>query len=450
MILELIEGETIDDKLKNGPLPFEVVFRVIDDVLGALVYAHQHGVTHRDIKPGNIMVTSYGVTKLTDLGIARAASEVTITATNSVVGSLHFMAPEQIRSSISDARSDVYSVGVNFHKMLTGRLPVDGATVFELMDAHQSGPPIPLMQLAPSLSPEISAVVMKSLEKSPGARYPSAGAFRSALRDAFFGTPATMTTAAPPPPPIPAPAASPSVLASADLQRVEKHLAAAIGPIAKPLVEKAAPRHQTIPTLCEDLARHIPDPSARAQFLRHFGASSDSGRSSRTPSSSAASASAEPINEAALAAARKALAEYLGPMAGMIVARAAKGAASAEELRDAIAAEIPDEPAREAFRAQHLHGGDQAAPHAIEGSGQLRDLIASAFGQFRHVQLPEADLIGHVRQPAHRPRDGEIQSQIQHRQPQRENQRQILQQFARGVLRHLERHSHGNGNDLRA
>jgi serine/threonine protein kinase len=137
MILELIEGESVSAKLKLGPMPFEIAFRVIDDILDALAYAHQHGVVHRDIKPANIMVTSRGQTKLTDFGIARAASEDRITQTNVAVGSLHYMAPEQLRSNAMDERSDLYSLGVTFYEMLSGRLPVEGRTAYELMEAHR-------------------------------------------------------------------------------------------------------------------------------------------------------------------------------------------------------------------------------------------------------------------------------------------------------------------------
>lgn len=338
MILELIEGESVAARLKYGPLPFEIAFRVIDDILGALIYAHQHGVIHRDIKPGNIMVTSRGMTKLTDFGIARAASEDRITQTNVAVGSLHYMAPEQIRSNALDERSDLYSLGVTFYEMLTGRLPVQGSTAYELMQAHLNATPVAPVDLVPGLAVEISEVVMKSLAKSPGERYPSAQAFQAALRDALFGDPATVTSISPTPPQAGIPAA--------DLQRVEKHLAEAIGPIARNLVTKAAPRHSSISALCQELAGHIQTAADRTAFLR------DCGSADAPPAaahSTGGSASATRITEATLEAARKALAVHLGPMAGVVVNRAAKRVRSAEELRDVLASEIPDEPARKTF-----------------------------------------------------------------------------------------------------
>lgn len=348
MILELIEGESVSAKLKLGPMPFEIAFRVIDDILDALAYAHQHGVVHRDIKPANIMVTSRGQTKLTDFGIARAASEDRITQTNVAVGSLHYMAPEQLRSNAMDERSDLYSLGVTFYEMLSGRLPVEGRTAYELMEAHRGAPPVPPAQLVAGLAIEISDVIMKSLAKTPSDRYPSALAFQTALRNGLFGEHATATFISPAPRPhSPVPPVQ-SALSPEELHRVEHHLAAAIGPIARNLVTKAAHRHASLPLLCQDLASQISDPVDRATFLRAFGASPDPGNHPKV--STGPRASQTRVTEATLESARKALAEHLGPMAGIVVNRAARRVHSAEELADVLAADLPDERVRKAFR----------------------------------------------------------------------------------------------------
>ncbi len=198
MILELIEGDSLRAKLEQGPIPFDLTFRIIDEMLNALGYAHKHGVVHRDIKPGNIMVTSRGFSKLTDFGIAHAAGEAPITQTNMAIGSLDYMSPEQIQSGLSDERCDLYSLGVTFYEMLTGRLPVTGRTLYEVMQAHVTLTPARPDELVPSLSWEISGVVMKALAKSPTDRFQSAEAFQSALRDALFSSaPRTASSVAP-------------------------------------------------------------------------------------------------------------------------------------------------------------------------------------------------------------------------------------------------------------
>jgi len=111
MILELVDGWSVGNKLQDGPMRVDEAFRVIDDVLSALDYAHKRGVVHRDIKPANIMVTAQGQTKLMDFGIARSANEERITETSAAVGSLLYMSPEQIQASVADERSDLYSLG---------------------------------------------------------------------------------------------------------------------------------------------------------------------------------------------------------------------------------------------------------------------------------------------------------------------------------------------------
>ena len=116
MIMEYVEGFSLGTRLEQGPLSPADALNYTDQVLQALNYAHQQGVIHRDIKPANIMVTPQGVVKLMDFGIARSASDRTLTATGTTVGSLYYMSPEQVRGEAIDARSDLYSVGSRFTK----------------------------------------------------------------------------------------------------------------------------------------------------------------------------------------------------------------------------------------------------------------------------------------------------------------------------------------------
>jgi eukaryotic-like serine/threonine-protein kinase len=342
LIMELIEGAGLDVKLRGGPLPLGDVFRITDDILSALSHAHAKGIVHRAIKPPNIIVTPRGAPKLTDFGIATAAGDTRITASGVAVGSLAYMSPEQVMSKPLDERSDIYSLGVTVYEALAGRRPFQNGTGYELMNAHLNEVPVSPGAIVPSVPLGVCAVVLKSLAKSPEDRYQTAAEFQSAWRDAFFGGDDSVTMILPKQAP-PAPA-----IELKDLARVESGLTRVLGPIAKSLVAKAAPRHRTIDSLSRALAAEIPDEADRTAFLKSFGVSSGShGTSSVSKKTSG-------IDEKTLAAARKALAVSLGPIAAMVVSRTAKKVHSVEELRDALAAEIADEKERKAFLAAFL------------------------------------------------------------------------------------------------
>src|SRR5215469_11677352 len=120
MLMEFVEGVTLEQKLKEGPLPIEQAVDYISQVLSALDYAHQHGVIHRDIKPANMMLTPAGAVKLMDFGIAKGAGDHKLTMTGTTLGSLYYMSPEQIQGAVNlDARSDLYSVGVSLYELVT-------------------------------------------------------------------------------------------------------------------------------------------------------------------------------------------------------------------------------------------------------------------------------------------------------------------------------------------
>jgi eukaryotic-like serine/threonine-protein kinase len=215
MLMEFVEGVTLDQKLKDGPLPAAEAVNYVMQVLAALDYAHAHGVVHRDIKPGNMMLTSGGVVKLMDFGIARSATDHKLTQTGTTVGSLYYMSPEQIQGvAAPDARSDLYSVGVSLYELVTGKKPFDGDSQFAIMSAHLAGTPVPPVTVDPRLPKMLNDVILMSVAKDAAARFQTATALRNALANVAAGLQPTVALPAPAPaaakaPPQPAKAAVP-------------------------------------------------------------------------------------------------------------------------------------------------------------------------------------------------------------------------------------------------
>jgi eukaryotic-like serine/threonine-protein kinase len=191
MVMELVEGVSLDERLRKGPMPVGEAVRCIDQILCALAYAHSHDVIHRDIKPANMMLTPDGTVKLMDFGIAKAAADHRLTMTGTTMGSLYYMSPEQIRGSQTlDARSDLYSVGVSLYELVTGKRPFDGDSQFAIMSAHLEKTPVPPIALDPSLPPGLNDLILVAVSREPEARFQTAEAFRNAL-SSIMSRPAT-------------------------------------------------------------------------------------------------------------------------------------------------------------------------------------------------------------------------------------------------------------------
>ena len=168
MIMELVEGVTLDQRLQQGPVQLREGVDYISQVLGALGYAHEHGVIHRDIKPANMMLTANGVVKLMDFGIAKAAADRKLTMTGTTMGSLYYMSPEQIKGMPTvDPRSDLYSVGVSLYELVTGKKPFDGDSQFAIMAAHLEKLPVPPITLDTRLPQMLNDVILMSIAKDP-------------------------------------------------------------------------------------------------------------------------------------------------------------------------------------------------------------------------------------------------------------------------------------------
>ena len=189
IVMEYVDGRLLKDIIADGPLEPREAVRIIDGVLTALEYSHRALLVHRDIKPGNIMVTQNGQVKVMDFGIARAVSDnsATVADTSAVLGTAQYFSPEQARGETVDARTDLYSTGVVLFELLTGRPPFRGERAAAVAYQHISEAAVAPSSLNPKVSPAIDAVVLHSLSKDKFERFQTASDFRSDLDAAANG-----------------------------------------------------------------------------------------------------------------------------------------------------------------------------------------------------------------------------------------------------------------------
>jgi serine/threonine-protein kinase len=181
IVTELVEGETLADRLRrDGPMPQAEAVAVAVDIARALAAAHERGLIHRDIKPGNVMLLPDARVKVVDFGIARAAGSDTLTNTGVVLGSTAYLSPEQASGQPVDERADLYALGCVLYEMLTGRVPFSADTPIATMYRHVNEDPPPPSTFAPVPS-ELEDIVMRALEKEPKRRFASASELEAAL-----------------------------------------------------------------------------------------------------------------------------------------------------------------------------------------------------------------------------------------------------------------------------
>ena len=187
IVMELIQGKTLKEIIveENGPLPWKWSVNVAMQIAAALDMAHKNNIIHRDIKPHNIIITEDGVAKVTDFGIAKAVSNSTITAFGTTIGSVHYFSPEHARGGFTDAKSDIYSLGVVMYEMLTGRVPFDADTPVSVALKHMQEEPVPPIELNPNIPEVVNKIILKALKKDPMERYQTSMELLQDLKEAL-------------------------------------------------------------------------------------------------------------------------------------------------------------------------------------------------------------------------------------------------------------------------
>ncbi|MER6464651.1 protein kinase [Streptomyces sp. NPDC001228] len=237
IVMEYVEGRPLGsvldaDVAQHGAMPADKALKITADVLAALEISHEMGLVHRDIKPGNVMMTKRGVVKVMDFGIARAMQSgvTSMTQTGMVVGTPQYLSPEQALGRGVDARSDLYSVGIMLFQLVTGRLPFDADSPLAIAYAHVQEQPVAPSSVNRALPPAVDALIARALKKNPNERFPTA----ESMRDECLRVAASLQSAAPSIVPGIPPTQSGSGVGSAVFPPVDQTAPAPPGPVQTP------------------------------------------------------------------------------------------------------------------------------------------------------------------------------------------------------------------------
>jgi serine/threonine-protein kinase len=366
IVMELVEGRSLREILlepaSRTALP---VGTMLMQVLDALGYAHARGIIHRDMKPGNIIVTGSGQAKIADFGIARLSDgtkgDATLTQAGALLGTPNYMAPEQVGSDTVDHRADLFAIGAILYQILTGRPPFAGRNAGETMRRLCGAESASMVAVEAADRGAFVPVLRRALAKQPDERFQSAEDFAAALAEAgSLRRPAASVPDDPQATLVWGGARAPStVTRSWDpvlLARVERALAQYAGPMARVIVAQAAQQSATADDLYQVIARGLQTAADRSGFLRSVGGARIEptlGQHARTvqtqapPTSfvTAAPEAAELVPPAAITAAQTVLTFFVGPIARVLVRDAAKQVASRQEFLDRLCAHVtrPDE-----------------------------------------------------------------------------------------------------------
>lgn len=186
IVMEYVDGQTLKQYIQqNSPIRVEEVIEIMQQLTSAISHAHQNQIIHRDIKPHNILIDKQGNVKITDFGIAMALSATSITQTNSVLGSVHYLSPEQARGGMANRKSDIYSLGIVMFELLTGRLPFSGESAVSIALKHLQSETPSLRRWNPSIPQSVENIVLKATAKDPFHRYNSVEEMEADLSSAL-------------------------------------------------------------------------------------------------------------------------------------------------------------------------------------------------------------------------------------------------------------------------
>lgn len=182
LVMEYVKGMDLKQYIKkNYPIPYLTVVEIMQQILSAIALAHQHRIIHRDLKPQNILINEDGVVKIADFGIAIALTETSITQTNTMLGSVHYLSPEQARGSMATNQSDIYAIGIILYEMLTGRVPFDGESAVTIALKHFQEEMPSIRTFDHNLPQSLENVVLHATAKNPADRYKTADEMREDL-----------------------------------------------------------------------------------------------------------------------------------------------------------------------------------------------------------------------------------------------------------------------------
>ena len=333
------QGYTLDRRIENGPLPFHDAIAICLQICEGLQAAHNHDIVHRDIKPANIIVTSENIIKILDFGVAKI-SGVNLTSTGVSLGTVAYMAPEQLEGQKVDGRADIWAVGVLLYEMLTGERPFQGEQAPSIIHAVLYAD-LPDLSLPEPIPQQLGTVLQKALQRDLDQRYASFNDFMSELRAVSSNEtipPHTIITSR-----HTAEKAKSSQFDQNTLNDLISELTSHVGPIAPVLVKKAATSSQNYQELCQKLDQHLPDDETRQKMRKRFDILS---------SSETATAESEPgcsLDEEKLECMVDITTSFIGPIAKLLVKRYGKKATNSDELCQQLAEHIENEKDKNAF-----------------------------------------------------------------------------------------------------